>query len=208
MGLWYWKRATGRGASQTFDRVEATDISANQLANAHLSSKITYSLQPAEQTNFPDSIFDLVTVAQAIHWFDFERFYQEVKRVTKPNALLVVVGYGGLKINPALDAVIGKFYQETLGTYWDYERRYIDENYQSIPFPFKELAVPAFESVLSWTFEHLVGYLKTWSAVKHFEQVHGYNPVDVISLSLAQAWGAEQVYSVRFPILLRVGKIH
>ncbi len=123
-----WDCATGNGqAAQKlaafFDHVYATDISQAQLNNAVLAPNITYSVQPAEKTSFLDNAFDLVMVAQAVHWFDFEKFYAEVKRTTRPNALLVIIGYGRLMISPPIDAVLHRFYVDIIGPYWDAERR-------------------------------------------------------------------------------------
>lgn len=208
-----WDCGTGNGQvaaklAETFQNVMATDISANQLENAPRKPNISYSVQPAERTDFPDSFFDLIIVAQAIHWFDFEVFYKEVKRTAKPDAYLVATGYGLLNISPEIDAVILHFYDEIIGKYWDAERKYIDENYQTIPFPFEEIDVPAMENRLEWTFDHLIGYLETWSAVKHYIRENQQNPVELIRAALETAWGEEETRSVVFPLLLRIGKIN
>ncbi|MPR36181.1 class I SAM-dependent methyltransferase [Salmonirosea aquatica] len=207
-----WDCGTGNGQvavelAKTFAEVFATDFSQSQIGQAVLRENIEYSVQRAEQTNFPDDFFDLITVAQAIHWFDFEPFYQEVRRTAKPGALLVVLGYGLLKISKNVDAVIDHFYHHIVGSFWDKERRYIDENYQSIPFPFPELKVPAFSNTLVWSLDHLLGYLSTWSAVRHFIAAHGYDPLDELRPELAVAWGSQSVQDVHFPILVRIGRI-
>ncbi len=204
-----WDCGTGNGQvaatlSESFKHVFATDISESQLQNAVQKPNITYSVQAAEQTDFPDNFFDLIVVAQAIHWFDFDQFYREVRRTARANAFLVVTGYGLLRVSEEVDEVIAHFYNEIIGKYWDKERKYIDENYQTIPFPFEEMAVPEFRNEKEWRFEHLVGYLKTWSAVKHYEKQQGVNPVDVIAEDLKTAWGDAETRKIYFPILLRV----
>ena len=151
-----------------FKRIEATDISQQQLDNAVKMSNINYSLQPAEKTNFPDNSFDLITVAQAIHWFDFSQFYKKVNRTLKPGGIIAVVGYGLFKSNEQTNDLINHFYRDIVGSYWDPERRYLDDVYRNIPFPFVEIQSPNLKMEFSWNFEHLIGYLKTWSAVKHF----------------------------------------
>jgi ubiquinone/menaquinone biosynthesis C-methylase UbiE len=206
-----WDCGTGNGQVATllakmFDTVYATDISQSQLDNAAHADNIIYSVQPAEQTDFPDHHFDLVIVAQAIHWFDFEKFYAEVKRTCKENALLIVIGYGILHVSPEIDAVIGRFYKNVIGPYWDKERRYIDEQYQTIPFPFKEIQMPRFSNTYAWTMEHLIGYLNTWSAVKHFTKQNGTNPVDDLRKEIAAVWMQDEI-EVSFPLLLRVGRV-
>ena len=205
-----WDCGTGNGQvanelAKFFKEVLATDISQQQLDNAVIQPNIHYSVQPAEKTSFPDNSFDLITVAQAIHWFDFEAFYNEVKRVLKPNGIIAVIGYSLFKSNPETDEVIHKFYRNIIGPFWDEERRYLDEKYKTIPFPFKEIESPVFEQEYQWTFNHLIGYLKTWSAVKHYEKANGENPVDLIENELKATFGAKN--KVVFPIIFRSGKL-
>lgn len=204
-----WDCGTGNGQvaveiSRFMKRVDATDISREQLNNAVTGPNIFYSQQPAEKTNFPDKSFDLITVAQAIHWFDFDLFYNEVKRCLKPGGLIAVIGYGLFHINDKADEVIQELYSDYLGNYWDPERKYLEENYRTIPFPFQEIQTPSFEHKLEWKFEHLVGYLKSWSAVKHYEKERGVNPVDLIREKLYVAYGDKGI--VTYPILFRLGE--
>ena len=205
-----WDVGTGNGQvaielSRFFDQVYATDISQTQLDQAARKDNVFYSLQAAEKTNFQDGIFDLCMVAQAIHWFDCEAFYLEVNRTARGKALIVVMGYGLIRINPALDNVIDYFYTEIIGPYWDKERKYVDEGYKTIPFPFKEISVPDFKMFYHWTFQHLMGYLSTWSAVKHFQRENGKNPLDIVYKDLNEKWGGEKTKKVSFPFFLRVG---
>ena len=207
-----WDCGTGNGQvafelSKTFDHVFATDISQSQIDNASKSDNISYSVQPAEKTNFKDHRFDLIVIAQAIHWFDFEKFYSEVRRTAVENALICVVGYGRIEISENIDSIIGNFYENIIGKYWDKERKYIDENYKTIPFPFHEIQTPNFVNTLHWTLEQLIGYLNTWSAVKHFIKENGQNPIDKLQGEIEQYWEKGQLKEVRFPLLLRVGKI-
>ncbi len=205
-----WDCGTGNGQvagalAKFFKEVQATDISQQQLDNAIIQHNIHYSVQAAEKTNFPDNSFDLITVAQAIHWFNFETFYKEVARVLKPDGIIAVIGYSLFKSNPKTNEVILKFYHDIVGPFWDEERKYLDEKYKTIPFPFKELESPVFEQEYEWTFNHLLGYLKTWSAVKHDEKANGENPVALIEEELKATFGAKN--KVVFPILFRLGKL-
>lgn len=178
-----WDCGTGNGQiafelAKSFDMVFATDISQPQIDNALQADNILYSVQAAEKTNFSNEQFDLIVVGQAIHWFDFDKFYKEVKRTAKPNAILCVVGYGKLEISETIDPIVSGFYNTVIGKYWDSERRYIDEAYQTIPFPFEEIQTPQMLNTQYWTLQHLVGYLDTWSAVKHFIKQNNYNPIN------------------------------
>lgn len=207
-----WDCGTGNGQiayelAKTFDNVFATDISQPQIDNAFQADNISYSLQAAEKTTFEDGLFDLIVVAQAIHWFDFEKFYSEVKRTAKNNAFLFVIGYGKLEIDEQIDKVIADFYFNVIGAYWDKERKYIDANYSTIPFPFDEIQTPPFVNTQHWTLEHLIGYLNTWSAVKHFIKQNNYNPIDSLQKDIEKLWNNEQTKQIRFPIILRVGRI-
>lgn len=206
-----WDCGTGNGQvagklAEFFNHVEATDISKNQLKNAVKRSNIKYSIQAAEKTNFKKDQFDLIICAQAVHWFNFEKFYTEVKRCLKPDGLLVIMGYGLFTSNPETNEVIAEFYQKTIRPYWDAERKYLDEKYQSIPFPFTEIKPPEFRQVYDWDIEHLLGYLRTWSAVKHYEKEHDEDPISLIEDKLRESFGNKNC--VVFPILLRVGKIN
>jgi len=207
-----WDCGTGNGQvavklADYFQMVYGTDISQSQLNNAVAKSNIIYKTETAENTAFADNQFDLITVAQAIHWFDFSKFYREVTRTARHNGILAIMGYALLKIDAGLDPVINYLYTDILGGYWDKERRYIDEQYQTIPFPFTEISSPEFTNQYQWTLAHLIGYLNTWSAVQHYIKQKQSNPVALIQTDLEQAWGPEQSKTIYFPILLRIGQI-
>jgi SAM-dependent methyltransferase len=208
-----WDCGTGNGQvaivlAESFGRVDATDISAAQLQNAVRHARIDYTLQPAEKTAFPDGAFDLITVAQAIHWYDFDAFYREVNRVIGPGGVLAVIGYHLPRFSADVNRTMDSFYREVVGPYWDRERRYIDEEYRTIPFPFADIAVPAFGIEVEWRFEHLIGYIGTWSAVKHYQKANGVDPVAGLIDALKKSWGDDPAKKGRFPILLRVARPH
>lgn len=205
-----WDCATGNGQvarilAKDFDQVFATDISENQLKHAVQKENISYLLQSSDKSTFPDATFDLITVAQAIHWFSFDDFYAEVKRTLKPAGIIAVFGYGVMRINAQVDPVIHKLYKGILGGYWDEERKYIDEGYLSIPFPFQEFSVPQLSIQTTWNFDQLIGYLNTWSALQHYKKANNSSPLTALMSELESAWGTGDK-EVNFPILLRVGK--
>jgi SAM-dependent methyltransferase len=206
-----WDCATGNGQAavniaEKFKIVYATDLSISQLEKSIKRNNIIYSQEKAEETEFPDNSFDLVTVAQALHWLDHERFFSEVKRVAKNGALFAAWGYGLLNITAHIDALIHNFYKDITGPYWDKERRHIDSHFADIPFPFEELPCPGFAMHYNWTAEHMVGYLNSWSAVQHYIKANGGNPVDIIKDDLIKAWGDGERH-VTFPIFMRAGII-
>jgi ubiquinone/menaquinone biosynthesis C-methylase UbiE len=208
-----WDCATGNGQVAHYlanhvEKVFATDISQQQLDQAIRMKNIFYSLSPAEKTSFPDHQFDLITVAQALHWFERDRFYEEVKRVSKPGALLAVWGYALLYIEPAIDNIIMNFYNNIVGPYWDHARRLVEEEYRSITFPFKEIASPKFFITTTWTLAHLAGYLESWSATQKYIKAHGVNPVPELLKELGALWEPETTKAIRFPVFLRLGELN
>lgn len=201
--------ATGNGQvavalAPYFKEVYATDISEKQLLQAVTTTNIYYSVASAENLGFEDDSFDLITVGQAIHWFQFDAFYKEVNRLLKPGGVFAVLGYGLFSAGEEADKVLGYLYKDVLGTYWDPERKYVDENYQTIPFPFTELKTKNFENRFNWSLEQLIGYLNTWSAVQHYIKDKGVNPLDMVKPDLEKLWekGGKEVV---FPLLLRIG---
>jgi len=179
-----WDCATGNGQAagelaNYFDKVIATDGSEAQLAQAIKKRNIEYRLALAEESGLLDNCVDLITVAQALHWFDLNKFYQEVKRVSKPDAILAVWCYTLFKTdNDALNKLIEQFYVEVIGAYWPPGRKYIDEHYTTLPFPFDEITTPDFAIKNHWTLSQLMDYLNTWSAIKAYENKNKTNPIE------------------------------
>ncbi|WP_031425923.1 class I SAM-dependent methyltransferase [Flavimarina sp. Hel_I_48] len=205
-----WDCATGNGQVavelvKVFDEVWATDLSENQLKEAEKREHITYEVHTAEDTVPYKKHFDLITVAQAIHWFDFDRFYTNVNVALKDNGILAVIGYSLITTAGKLNEFLKHFYEEIIGKYWDAEREYLDNHYRTIPFPFREEVVPQFTMDVRWTQEQLLNYLNTWSAVKHYEKEKGENPLDLIKNDVKTHWGKQEKRLFEFPLFLRVG---
>ncbi|HEV7904386.1 MAG TPA: class I SAM-dependent methyltransferase [Pyrinomonadaceae bacterium] len=208
-----WDCATGNGQAALslapfFAQVIATDASQSQLDSAPPHEKISYRVAAAEQTDIEAASVNLVTVAQALHWFDLEAFYREVKRVLKPAGVLAVWAYNLLEIEPSIDAKVNEFYGLTVGPYWPPERRLIEDGYRSIVFPFEELKPPPVRMEASWRLSDLVGYLQTWSATKRFIAARGFDPVPALANELLPVWGAtNEEKRVYWPLSLRVGVV-
>lgn len=206
-----WDCGTGNGQVATvlakkFKSVVASDISEQQLSQAPATENVTYVKAAGQLSDLPGSHFDLITVAQAIHWFDFETFYKEVDRVGKQGSLLAVWGYSLLSVNDEIDPFIKDFYENKIGFYWDPERKMLDERYRHIPFPFTEIASPDFQIESNWSLQQMEGYLNTWSSVQKYITVNNENPVDEVIDALRTLW-KDKTLSVRFPVFLRLGKV-
>jgi ubiquinone/menaquinone biosynthesis C-methylase UbiE len=210
-----WDCGTGNGQTAQelalhFQKVYATDISQKQLDSAYKASNIFYSVQAAEQTDFPDNCIDLVTVSQALHWFRFADFYKEVKRVALPGSWIAAWTYSLLHISEEMDKLINtQYYKNTLNGYWDAERKYVDAAYQTIPFPFKKIDTPVFQIKLNWTLDELEGYLNTWSATQKFIAANQFNPVTELMKQVKECWhpNEEGTMPVVFPLHLCMGQI-
>ena len=210
-----WDCATGNGQvamamAPFFDQVFASDFSAKQLENAPQHARISYSVQQAEKTNYESKLFDLITVGQAMHWFDFKTFYHEARRVAKPDAILAIWGYGLLRIQPEIDALIDHYYTQIIGPYWDEERKHVDDAYASIAFPFEEIKLGrAYAIEVRWTRDQLEGYLNTWSSLQKYKQAHPdkSNPVDKLMEGIHIHWKEKEEKDIRFPLFTKIGRI-
>ncbi len=208
-----WDCGTGNGQaalalSSYFKKVIATDGSAAQLESAPRFANVEYRVAVAENSGLAPASIDLVTVAQALHWFDLAKFFPEVRRVLKPKGLLAVWCYGRSVINSELDAVVDDFYAVTLKGYWDPARRFIDEGYTTIPFPFEEHEPKAFELSAEWNLGEFLGYLDSWSAVQTYIKKKGKSPLPDLAEQMLPLWGKKEVKrAVRWPVSLRVGRL-
>jgi SAM-dependent methyltransferase len=209
-----WDCGTGNGQAaaklaEYFKCVIATDIQQGQLDVAIEVNNVEYRCCPAEKTDIATASVDLVTIAQALHWFKFDEFYREVRRVAKPGAMIAAWTYSLGKMTPDINAIILKFYRDILGeTYWPAERRYIDNHYQDVPFPFQKIQPPVFYIEKKMTLPALIGYLSTWSAVKEYLARQHQNPINVIYDDLLANWGdPSHALTMRWPIHLLVGKV-
>jgi SAM-dependent methyltransferase len=207
-----WDCATGNGQAAgplaaRFARVIATDASAEQLAHAEPQANVEYRQAPAEASGLEPGSVDLVTVATAVHWFDFDRFYAEVERVLAPGGALAVWAYNLARISPEVDVLTDRLSHEIVRAWWPPERRFVDEEYRTLPFPFAEVAVPELWIEERWDLARYLHYLGTWSALTRYVQANGRDPRDEIHAGMAAAWGdPAAVRTVRWPIMMRAGR--
>ncbi|MEN8175435.1 MAG: class I SAM-dependent methyltransferase [Pseudomonadota bacterium] len=208
-----WDCATGngqaaRGLAAYFDEVIATDASTAQIAQAVPHPKVEFRVAPAERSGLAPASVDLVTVAQALHWFDFDAFYTEVRRVCRPGGVLAAWCYGLAVVSPAVDEIINELYAGTLGPFWPGERRHVETGYRQIPFPFAETETPDFAMQRDWQAGDMLGYLSSWSAVARYRDRFGRDPLEPVRQALVRAWGGDSVrHRVTWPLTLRIGRV-
>ncbi|MFN2622280.1 MAG: class I SAM-dependent methyltransferase [Chthoniobacterales bacterium] len=203
-----WDCATGNGQAavelaEYLDRVIATDASEKQVANAERHPRVEYRVASAEESGLESNNVDLVTVAQALHWFDLERFYAEVRRVLKPKGVIVATAYKLATVSPTIDAIVRHYYSDVVGPYWPSERVLV-EKFEDLPFPFAEVAAPACKMTVEWSVEQLLGYLRTWSATQRFMAAEKRDPLKEVERELRSAWGDKE-RRVVWPLTVRVG---
>jgi SAM-dependent methyltransferase len=205
-----WDCGTGNGQAavglaSVFDRVIATDASEKQISKAQPHERVEYRVAPAEESGIKPGTFDLIMVAQALHWFDLDRFYTEARRVLKPNGVLAVSAYNLLTIKPEIDEAVNRYYYEVVGPFWPPERRLV-EQFADLPLPFHEIDPPKFEMIAHWNLDHLLGYLRTWSSTQRFIAAKDSNPLEQIIYELRDAWGdPHQIRNVTWPLTVRIG---
>lgn len=209
-----WDCATGTGQAAValadhFAQVWATDASASQIAAATPCPTITYHTAPADNSGLADRSVDLVTVAQALHWFDLASFYTEVRRVLKPGGLLAVWTYGVFRTegdaSDQVQKLLDGFYYKTVGPCWPPERRHVENGYADLMFPFPEISPPACAMAVDWTLADLAGYLRSWSATSRYIELHGRDPVSsLVEQQLAPLWGTER-RRVVWPLSIKAG---
>jgi SAM-dependent methyltransferase len=204
-----WDCGTGNGQAavelaEVFERVIATDASETQVANAEPHPGLEYRVATAEASGLEPESIDLITVAQALHWFDLEQFYAEARRVLKSGGILAAWAYKLATVTPSIDAVVNQYYSDVVGPYWPAERVLV-EKFEELPFPFPEIHTPAFAMVAEWSVEQALGYLGTWSATQRFMTAEKQDPLEQVEDELRSVWGTEK-RRVIWPLTMKVGR--
>jgi SAM-dependent methyltransferase len=214
-----WDAGCGNGQasvalSERFARVFASDPSATQIENAERRANIEYRVEPAEASSLPARSADLVTVAQALHWFDFVRFFAEVERVLKPGGVFAAWAYSDCRVTPAVDVLKDRVYVDFTGSYWPPERDYVEAGYRTIPMPvggadpFEEIAAPPFVMSVQWDATQFLAYLRSWSATQRYIKANGVDPVSLVEKELRAAWGNPgQLRDVRWNFHMRCARL-
>jgi len=207
-----WDCGTGNGQAaiglaKYFEKVYATDASAEQIAHAYANEKVEYHVESAELTGLESASVDLVTVAQAVHWFDFDKFYDEVNRVLKPNGVLTVWTYHLPEISPQIDQLLSRYYSEILAGFWPERIQYLDKRYTTLPFPFEEIVPPSIAMETEWDLNQLAGFLDSWSATQRYREQKGKHPLNEIWGEFANEWKDEKAKRLsRWPLHFRIGR--
>lgn len=207
-----WDCATGtgqaaRGLAPYFRQVIATDASAAQVGQASGPDNVLFRVARGEQSGLSDKSVNLITVAQALHWFAETDFFEEVRRVIKPGGIFAAWTYNYLKVAPEIDRVVNHYCDDMLGDYWPPERQLVDTGYKNIIFPFTVEDALQFDMCIEWSLAELTGYLDTWSAVARYKAAQGQDPMDVIRDDLLQVWGdPAKVRQVRWPLTVKISR--
>jgi SAM-dependent methyltransferase len=202
--------ATGNGQAAIalashFERVIGCEPSAAQLAAARAHARVEYRCEAAERISLPDRSVDLLTVAQAAHWFDWRAFCREAARVLKPSGVIAIWSYAHSVVTPAVDRVVMDFARDVVGPYWPRERRIVDDGYRDLTLPFAALAPPAFEMATEWEHATMRGYIGTWSAVQRYRSRTGRDPMALVAPALEHSWGAG-ARRVRWPLVFKAAR--
>ncbi|MFQ5982024.1 MAG: class I SAM-dependent methyltransferase [Woeseiaceae bacterium] len=206
-----WDCATGNGQAaraliRYFERVLATDASEAQIRAAESHPDIEFLVARAEATRLADNSTDLITVAQALHWFDITDFFDEAHRVLVPGGVLAVWSYERCFVSVACDALIKELYADIIGPYWPPQRRLVEDGYRGIELPMPSIAPPEFTMKIDWTAQEMLGYLRTWSASQRYLADRGSDPVSLIEDRLNAAWG-EGTREVSWPLNVKIGRV-
>ncbi|HVT05065.1 MAG TPA: class I SAM-dependent methyltransferase [Thermoanaerobaculia bacterium] len=209
--VWDCGAGTGqasRDLARFFERVVATDASEAQIEAAKPITNVEFCVAPADSSGLEDAAVDLVTVAQALHWFNLDSFYAEVRRVLVPGGALAVWTYGVVHVDDsACDAILQRFYYDVVGGYWPPERRHVEDGYRSLPFPYSELTPPRLEMSAEWSLSDLLGYISTWSAISRYIVKRQENPVIALEQDLGSAWGdSDLARRIAWPLAMRAGR--
>ncbi|MBX3139030.1 class I SAM-dependent methyltransferase [Candidatus Obscuribacterales bacterium] len=207
-----WDCATGNGQAAValadyFDKVTATDASEEQIREAITHPKVLYDISTAENSELDDNSQDLITIANALHWFDMDAFFLEAKRVLKKKGIIAAWCYGAFSIEDSVSSAFERIYTD-LGPCWPRQINHVRDEYKSIEFPFKELDHPDFLMELDWNLAQCLGYMSSWSAIQNYRKQHGKDPIETHFDLICDAWGDySKKRRVTWQVHLRVGRV-
>jgi SAM-dependent methyltransferase len=208
---WDCGAGTGQASGElarVFARVIATDASSAQISAAQPHRGVEYRVANAEASGLEPASVDCVTVAQALHWFDLDRFYAEVRRVAVPDGVIAVWTYDLVVLDRGpIDALVSDFYWNVAGPYWPPERKHVDNGYRDLPFPFTPIDVPDFSMTDEWSLEQLVGYIGTWSAAARMVKEEGTARIEEFAGRMQELWPGGETRRVEWPLSIHAGRV-
>ena len=206
--------ATGNGQAalsltEWFDEVVATDTDAAQIASAQVHPQVRYMVVAAEELPPETGTFDLVTIAQGAHWFDLDVFYERLRPLLAPGAVVAIWGYSHCRVNPAIDALLDEYLVGPVDPYWAQGNRIIMDHYRTIPFPWDEIQAPQFAIHERWNRDAFFSFVRTWSSYKKLLAAGAPDPLTDVAAQLdaGSLWPDGQVADVYFDLHLRVGRV-
>jgi SAM-dependent methyltransferase len=208
-----WDAGCGNGQlsvalAARFEQVIATEPAQAQLDAAERHPNVEYRCEPAEHSTLGAGSVDLVVAAQAAHWFDWPAYVAEVARVAKPGALVALVSYGNVDLDPPASGVITHFYREVVARYWPEGRAHVENGYRDLTWPWPTVAAPAIAMTASWTREQLLGYVASWSASAKLVATEGQAAFDKLHAELAAVWPSpSEHHEIRWPLTLRLARV-
>ena len=210
-----WDCATGNGQAacalaEYFETIIATDSASSQIEAATPNPRVHFKVASAEQSGLDNNSVDCITIAQALHWFANETFFNEARRVAKPGASIAAWCYATAVLeDKEMNSVWLKCYDEYLRPYFPPGREHVDNAYATIPFPFSHKQTKTFRQDYSWTLKRFLQYVGTWSATRKYLHTHSIDPIkDLIEprlLAVHSDLGKE--YDVYFDITVHQGII-
>jgi SAM-dependent methyltransferase len=206
-----WDCGTGsgqaaRGLVEHFDRVIATDRAQGQVAQAEPHPRIEYCVAPAEDSGIAAGSVDVISVAQALHWFDFEAFFAEARRVIRPGGVLAAYAYHLTRIAPEIDEIVERFYWDVVRPHFPQGTQYVDKSYTTIDFPGDPLPEVTFTGAVHWTLAQFLAFVETWSGARRYIEVNSDNPVEALAPQLAELWGKD-ARRVEFPLFVKAVRL-
>lgn len=198
-----------RHLADHFETVVGVDPSADQIAHAAPDPRIVYRCGPAEALPVADGSASLITAAQAAHWFDLPAFYGEARRVASSGAVIALVSYGVVRLDPGpINDRLALFHDEDIGPYWPPERHMVENGYADMDFPFAPILVPPMAIHREWSARQLLGYVGTWSAVGRARDAGQAQRLADFAAELTALWGdPDQTRAILWPISVRVGRL-
>ena len=206
-----WDCAAGNGQASTglakiFTKVEATDISKEQISNSFPLKNVNFSVQPGESTNFKDNQFDLVNVAQALHWFDYSKFWDEVSRVLKPNGVFVAYSYVWPNVDNNIDSILEEKIKSIIEPYWASNNKLAWDDYKTLDFPFSLMDVPKIDLKNNWNLDQFLNYIHTWSGTRRCMDNIGTDFFESAKDEMLRSWGdPEQKKLIKSPLTIIAG---